>query len=106
MVLNFIDLEKAFDSVHRPSMWRILEAYGIPSRVIRIQTYLYEETYSSVRVGIENTEWFCVDTGTIQGDFLSPALFNIVMDFVMTKLNTIEDDGIQWQGDSHLKDLD
>ena len=97
LVLNFIDYKKAFDSVHRPSMWKILEAYGIPSKVIRIVTYLYEGSESSVRVGVEHTERFSVDTGVIQGDALSPLLFNIVLDFVMSKLNTI-DGGIEWLG--------
>ena len=28
--VNFLDLEKAFDSVHRDSLWRILRHYGVP----------------------------------------------------------------------------
>lgn len=28
--VNFIDYEKAFDSIHRGSLWQILRAYGIP----------------------------------------------------------------------------
>ena len=30
LVLNFIDFKKAFDSVHRESLWKILELYWIP----------------------------------------------------------------------------
>jgi len=32
LVINFIDFKKAFDSVHRPSLWKILKHYGIPAR--------------------------------------------------------------------------
>ena len=94
LVLNFIDFKKAFDSVHRPSMWKILESYGIPSKITKILTLLYEGSESCVRVGTEHTEWFGVDTGVLQGDSLSPVLFNIVLDFVMTKLRTV-DGGIE-----------
>ena len=32
LIINFIDYKKAFDSVHRPSLWKILKYYGIPDR--------------------------------------------------------------------------
>ena len=34
--VNFIDFEKAFESVHRDSLWIILQKYGIPEKIIRI----------------------------------------------------------------------
>ena len=58
-----------------------------------------------MRVGIEHTERFSVETGVIQGDSLSPILFNIVLDFVLSKLDTL-DGGIEWVGGKRLKDLD
>ena len=30
---NFVDFKKAFDSIHRDSLWRILRHYGIPPRL-------------------------------------------------------------------------
>ena len=30
VMINFIDFRKAFDCLHRPSMWSILRQYGIP----------------------------------------------------------------------------
>ena len=36
LYVNFIDYEKAFDSIHRDSLWQILRAYGIPQRIINI----------------------------------------------------------------------
>ena len=105
MVLNFIDFKKAFDSVHRPSIWKILEAYGIPSKVIKILMLLYEDSESCVRVGQEHTERFSVDTGVIQGDSLSPIIFNVVLEFVLSKLSNI-DGGIEWVGSKRLRDLD
>ena len=36
VIVNFIDFKKTFDSVHRPSLWKILTYYGIPDRFINI----------------------------------------------------------------------
>ena len=36
LVINFIDFKKAFDSVHRPSLWKILKHYSIPACYISI----------------------------------------------------------------------
>ena len=76
--------------MHRPLIWKIIEAYAKPSKVIRILTSLYKGSESSVRVGKTHTVSFSVDTGLIQGDSLSPLQFNIVLDFVMSKLDTID----------------
>ena len=81
-----------------------IKAYEILSKVIRILTYLYEGSESSVRVGIEHAEWFSADTWVIQEDSLSLFLFNIVLGFTMTKLNII-DDCIEWPGGKRIKDL-
>ena len=29
LYITFVDFEKAFDSVHRESLWKIMESYGI-----------------------------------------------------------------------------
>ena len=34
--VNFIDFKKAFDSVHRDSLWKILTIYGIPLKYVKI----------------------------------------------------------------------
>ena len=34
--LIFIDFEKAFDTIHRESMWAIMKKYGVPEKIIII----------------------------------------------------------------------
>ena len=36
VVHKFVDFEKAYDSMHRDSLWSILRAYGIPQRIVQI----------------------------------------------------------------------
>ena len=42
LLLAFVDYKKAFDSVHRPVLWKILRHYGIPHKYIRIIQTLHE----------------------------------------------------------------
>ena len=41
LFVNFIDYEKAFDSIHRDSLWQILRAYGIPQHTVNISKCFY-----------------------------------------------------------------
>ena len=47
--LLFVDFSKAFDSVHRGKMEKILLAYGIPKEIVTAIMILYRNTNSKVR---------------------------------------------------------
>lgn len=85
-IMVFIDFSAAFDSVHRPALWKALEAEGYPPKYIRLLTNTYDGSTSQVRVQGANTKDFSVKTGVRQGCVLSPSLFNIVVDCVMRKV--------------------
>ena len=104
LVLNFVDFSRAFDSIHRPSMWKLLKLYGIPDKIVALIKVMFEGSESCVRVGQEHTDWFEVTTGVRQGDVLSPLLFNIVIDYTMGKLQQIEG-GLRWTEKNILKGL-
>ena len=42
MYFHFVDFEKALDSVHRDSLWRITRAYGISDKLIGLVKALYD----------------------------------------------------------------
>ena len=86
-------------------MWKILEAYGIPSKILRNLQILRERSERCVQVSAEHTSWFRMDTGAIQGDSLSYILFNVVLKFVLSKLSYI-DGSNDWRGNKRLKDFD
>ena len=56
LVKNFVDFKKASDSIHRPSMWKVFEHYGILEKVINTIRDMYDESMCSVSVGQEQTE--------------------------------------------------
>ena len=42
LYINCTDNEKAFDSVHREALWKLLHHYGIPEKIITIIQKTYE----------------------------------------------------------------
>ena len=78
----FIDVEKAFDRIHRGHLWSILQHqhYNVPLKLVRVIRSMHTQCTSKVStIGIEST-WFEIQSGHRQGDVLSPLLFMIFMD--------------------------
>ena len=103
--INFIDFRKAFDSLHRDTLWKIVRAYGVPPKLVTLIGLFYRHFECSVIVSGEPSTWFTVESGVRQGCTISPILFLIAIDWVMR--NTIDRPrGIQWTLFSQLEDLD
>ena len=41
LFINFVNFRKAFDSVHRESLWNIMTTYGIPGKLITMVKLFY-----------------------------------------------------------------
>ena len=80
----FIDFKKAFDSVHRGLLMKILKAYGIPEALVRLIERMHNGTKAKVLTVDGITEVFDILAGVLQGDTLAPYLFIIVIDYIMT----------------------
>ena len=77
LYVNFVDFAKAFDSVHRHSLWKLLRAYGIPPHLNEIIKSFYDNFTCCVGDG---DILFEVHTGVKQGCVTSTLLFNLVVD--------------------------
>ena len=82
-VLCFIDFKKAFDSIHRGTMMRILKAYDVPPNLLRAIGTMYTGTRARVTTPDGNSEEFNIQTGVLQGHTLAPFLFIIVLDYAL-----------------------
>ena len=103
LYINFVDFQKAFDSIHRDSLWRILRAYGIPQDIVLLIKSFYRNF--TCKVGNSNI-MFEVKTGVRQGCVMSALLFNLVIDWIMRRTTEDEQRGIRWTLFSSLEDLD
>ena len=106
MYFHFVDFEKAFNSVHRDSLWRIMKAYGIPDKFIGLVRALYDGFTCTVIDEGEITERFPVVTGVKQGCCMSGLLFLMVIDWVMRKTVDGQRTGIRWDFTMLLEDID
>lgn len=48
LFVNFVDFEKAFDSIHRESLWSITKLYGI-EKLVRIVNRSYYMKHANVQ---------------------------------------------------------
>ena len=106
LYLLFVDFEKAFDSVDREAMLRILRHYGIPDKIINMLKVQYRGFTCQVLHGGTMTEPIEVKTGVRQGCLLSPLLFLVVLDWVSKNAYEGKRLGLQWTLTQRLEDLD
>lgn len=96
VILLFVDFEMAFDSLDRCVMFDVLASFGIPRKLLGVIQSMYQGANCKVihRGGLGRE--FQVASGVKQGCILSPLLFLLVLDWVMTKVNNSRR-GIVWQ---------
>ena len=106
LYLLFVDFEKAFDSLDRETMWKILRHYGIPDKIINVIKVQYRDFTCQVLHGGTMTVPIEVKTGVRQGCLLSPLLFLVVLDWVTKNAYESKRLGLQWTLTQRLEDLD
>ncbi|XP_062609354.1 uncharacterized protein LOC134271119 [Saccostrea cucullata] len=100
------DFEKAFDSVDRKVIWKLLQHYGTPPTFINLIQQLYDEATCQVIHNGKLTEAFEVQTGVRQDYLLSPMIFLVVVDWIMRETTKDSKTGVQWTFTQCLEDLD
>ena len=86
MFAAYVDLKKAFDSVHRETLMHLLRLRGISARIIGLLTGLYFGTVCAVKCegGIFN--FLIMNRVVRQGYVLGPSLFSTYMDRVLGRV--------------------
>ena len=103
--VNFIDFEKAFDSIHRESLFCILRYYVISCKIVTI-IKMYEGFKKKVICGQHLTEEFDIKTGVKQRCILSLFLFCLAIDRIMKRTVIGIKSRIIWTFIESLGDLD
>ena len=102
----FVDFQKAFDSIHRDTLWKIMKSYGIPEKLINMIKALYKNTRVAVIHETNKTDWFNIKSGVKQGCVMSGFLFLLVVDWVMRSTTEDRPRGLKWNDGEYLEDLD
>lgn len=105
--LVFVDFKKAFDSLIHEKIWDSLKRKGVPEKLINLIKTQYARFTCRVLHKGGLSEPIPCESGVRQGCILSPLIFLIVLDEVLSFLDESKS-GIQWslRGNEHLEDLD
>ena len=92
----FVAFSKAFDSIHRGKMEQIILAYGLPKETVAVIMMLYKNTKVKLCSPDQDTDYFEIVSGGLQGDALAPYLFIICIDNVLrTSIDLMKDNGFK-----------
>ena len=95
LYLLFIDLTKAFDTINREGLWKILEKIGCPKLFVSLIRSFHCGMKVSVREGSERSPTFAVTSGTKQGCVLAPTLFSIFFSLMLHVAFKESTDGVE-----------
>ena len=86
----FIDFQKAFDYVDRDLLLYKLQLYQINGKIYHAISGLYTNTSACVLLNQFMSPWFDTTSGVRQGDSLSPTLFALYINDLITEINALD----------------
>ena len=81
-----IDAEKAFDKIQHPFMIKILQKVGIEGNYLNIIKAIYDKPTANIILNGEKLKAFPLRSGKRQGCPLSPLLFTMVLEALVTAI--------------------
>ena len=78
LYISFIDLKKAFDSVSREGLWKILAKFGCPEKFVKMVRLFHDDLVARVLNDDGSSEPFQVTNGVKKGCVLAPTLFSMM----------------------------
>ncbi len=90
MYACFVDFQKAFDSVWHDGLFRKLENMGINGNLLGLIKDIYKKTECAVKINDKTTQFFNYSKGVLQGNPLSPLLFNLFINDIFQNVRNDE----------------
>ena len=92
---TYVDLTKAFDTVSRDGLWKIMAKFGCPPKFISMVRQFHEGMQARVHDNNAISESFNVTNGVKQGCVLAPTLFSIMFSAMLSDAFKDGDVGIK-----------
>nr|VZI29457.1 unnamed protein product [Spirometra erinaceieuropaei] len=101
---TFDDLTKAFDTVNREGLWKIMQKFGCPERFTQMVHQLHDGMMARVTDNGAVSEALAVTNGVKQGCVLAPTLFSLMFSAMLMDAYRDENPGIgiAYRTDGHL----
>ena len=81
---TFVDLTKAFDTVCREGLWKIMAKFGCPDKFIAMVQQFHDGMCATVQEDGQHSDPFAVTNGVKQGCVLAPTLFSMVFSAMLS----------------------
>ena len=88
LLIAFLDLRKAYDTVWRDGLWWKLHEHGVRGKLWRMLRALYSSVEARVRTNDTLSPPITLNNGVRQGCVLSPILFDVYIDDLVADLRT------------------
>ena len=95
----FLDLHKVYDALDRSRCLEIMEGYSVDPKSRRLLTNYWRRLTMVARAGGYYETAFGGERGVMQGDPMSPTIFNVVVDVVIRHWlhGIMEDAEARWE---------
>ncbi len=97
-------LTKAYDKVHRGTLWKILGRYGVPRRLVNLIDAMHTGARGKLKSEGMFSDTFELQRGLKQGSTFAPLLFNIFLGVIIKnarqKYAGVKGSGVQLEWDS------
>ncbi|ROT81352.1 hypothetical protein C7M84_025487 [Penaeus vannamei] len=90
----FVDFTKAFDTVDRDALWRVLAKYGCPPKLLAIIKAFHIGMKATFSISGNNSDAFEVLHGVKQGCVLAPTLFALYLAAILENMPSNLNKGI------------
>ena len=94
LYMTFVDLTKAFDTVSREGLWKIMAKFGCPAKFIAMVRQFHDGMHARVQNDGEFSDPFPVTNGVKQGCVLASTLFSMMFSAMLTDAFLDGDNGI------------
>ena len=84
LYVTFVDLTKAFDTVNREGLWKIMAKFGCPEKFVNMVRLFHDGMQARVKDDGKFSRPFPVTNGVKQGCVLAPTLFSMVFSAMLT----------------------
>ena len=92
--MTFVDLTKAFDTVSREGLWKIMAKFGCPAKFIAMVRQFHDGMLARVQNDGEFSDPFPVTNGVKQGCVIASTLFSMMFSAMLTDAFQEGDNGI------------
>ncbi|VDL89511.1 unnamed protein product [Schistocephalus solidus] len=101
---TFVDLTKAFDTVNRYGLWKVMQTFGCPERFTHMVRQIHDGMTARVTDNGTVSEAFASTNGVKQGCVLAPTLFSLMFSVMLMDAYRDEQPGIRiaYRTDGHL----